>query len=190
MNGRSPINLNSYWLKGLKVLRCSVVSDSSWPHGLQPARFLCPWDSPGKNTRVGCHFSLQWIFLTQGSNPHLLPWQADSLPPGRVVPSRLTPILATVKPKQFWACSLVLLGSLPQPPLSFMCSFLSTSLHPILPKQSSLVSGIEMFISHLRLWEFHSNLGGTGSYSCGLRLLFWRQSTCCTSKLSFVKWKS
>ena len=38
--------------------------------------------------------------------------------------------------------------------------------------------------------SFHSNLGGTGSYSCGLRLLFWRQSTCCTSKLSFVKWKS
>ena len=26
------------------------------PHGLQPARLLCPWDSPGKNTGVGCHF--------------------------------------------------------------------------------------------------------------------------------------
>ena len=25
------------------------------PHGLQPARLLCPWDSPGKNTGVGCH---------------------------------------------------------------------------------------------------------------------------------------
>ena len=30
------------------------------------------WDFPGKNTRVGCHFLLQGIFLTQGSNPHLL----------------------------------------------------------------------------------------------------------------------
>ena len=33
----------------------SVVSDSSWPHGLQPTRLLHPWDSPGKSTGVGCH---------------------------------------------------------------------------------------------------------------------------------------
>ena len=33
------------------------------------ARLLHPWDSPGKNTGVGCHFLLQGIFLTQGSNP-------------------------------------------------------------------------------------------------------------------------
>ena len=52
------------------------------PPGLQPTRLLCPWDSPGKNTGVGCHSLLQGVFLTQGSNPHLLPllhWQADSL---------------------------------------------------------------------------------------------------------------
>ena len=42
-----------------------------WPHGLQPARLLCPWDYPSKNTRVGCHFLLRRIFLTQGSNLHL-----------------------------------------------------------------------------------------------------------------------
>ena len=41
---------------------------------------LCPWNSPGKNTGVGCHFLLQGIFPTQGLNPHLLRWQADSLP--------------------------------------------------------------------------------------------------------------
>ena len=28
----------------------------------------CPWNSPGKNTRVGCHFLLQEVFLTHGSN--------------------------------------------------------------------------------------------------------------------------
>ena len=28
------------------------------PHGLQPTRLLCPWDSPGKNTGVGCQFLL------------------------------------------------------------------------------------------------------------------------------------
>ena len=33
---------------------------------------LCPWDSPGKNTGVGCHSLLQGIFTTQGSNPCLL----------------------------------------------------------------------------------------------------------------------
>ena len=37
----------------------SVVSDSSWPHGLQPTRLLCPWDLPGKRTGVGCHCLLR-----------------------------------------------------------------------------------------------------------------------------------
>ena len=37
-----------------------------------PARLLCPWDSPGKNTGVGSHSLLQGIFLTQGSNTGLL----------------------------------------------------------------------------------------------------------------------
>ena len=36
----------------------SVVSDSLRLHGLYPARLLCPWDAPGKNTGVGCHFLL------------------------------------------------------------------------------------------------------------------------------------
>ena len=53
------------------VLSCSVVSDSLRPRGLQPAWFLCPWDSPDKNTGVGCHALLQGIFPTQGSNPGL-----------------------------------------------------------------------------------------------------------------------
>ena len=35
-------------------------------------RLLCPWDSPGKITGVGCHFLLQGIFLTQELNPYLL----------------------------------------------------------------------------------------------------------------------
>ena len=36
------------------------------------SRVLYPWDFPGKITGVGCHFVLQGIFLTQGSNPRLL----------------------------------------------------------------------------------------------------------------------
>ena len=46
--------------------------DSLRPHGLQPTRLLHPWDFPGKDTAVGCHFLLQGIFPTQGSNPGLL----------------------------------------------------------------------------------------------------------------------
>ena len=43
---------------------------ASWT--IQPARLLCPWDFPGKNAGVGCHFFLQGIFLTQGMNLGLL----------------------------------------------------------------------------------------------------------------------
>ena len=50
------------------------------PPGLYPTRLLCPWNFPGKNTGVGCHFLLQEIFLTQGSNSHLPQRHADSLP--------------------------------------------------------------------------------------------------------------
>ena len=39
---------------------------------LQPTRFLCPWNSLGKNTGVGCNSLLQGIFPTQGSNLGLL----------------------------------------------------------------------------------------------------------------------
>ena len=69
----------------------SVVSDSLLPYGLQPARLLCPWDTPTKNTGVGCHALLQGIFLIQGSSLCLLcllHWQAGSLPlapPGKPI---------------------------------------------------------------------------------------------------------
>ena len=50
----------------------SVMSDFLQSCSL-PGSFLCPWYSPDKNTRVGCHCLLQGIFPTQGSNlgcPH------------------------------------------------------------------------------------------------------------------------
>ena len=52
------------------VFSLSVVSDSLW-HRLQPSRLLSLWDSPGKNTGVGCLALLQGIFPTQGLNPSL-----------------------------------------------------------------------------------------------------------------------
>ena len=49
----------------------SVVSDFLQPHGLKPTRLLYPWNSPGKNTGMGCHSLLQEIFPTQASNSGL-----------------------------------------------------------------------------------------------------------------------
>ena len=48
------------------------MSDYVELHRRQPTRLLCPWDSPGKNTGVGCHALLQGIFPTQESNLCLL----------------------------------------------------------------------------------------------------------------------
>ena len=60
---------------------CCLVTESCLTllqlRGLKPARLLCPLDFPGKNTGLDCHFLLQGLFLTQGSNPLLLNWQAD-----------------------------------------------------------------------------------------------------------------
>ena len=53
------------------------------PMDYQAAKFLCPWDSPGQNTAVGCYALLHGILLTQGLNLHLLSllhWQTGSLP--------------------------------------------------------------------------------------------------------------
>ena len=57
----------------LSGLSLSVVSDSLWPHS--PPGSSVHGDSPGKNTRVGCHSLLQGIFPIQGSNPGLLHWR-------------------------------------------------------------------------------------------------------------------
>ena len=47
------------WVFQVLLLSRSVVSDSVQAHRRQPTRLCHPWDSPGKNTGVGCHFCLQ-----------------------------------------------------------------------------------------------------------------------------------
>ena len=67
-------------LKG-PCVSLSVMVNSLQPLGLQPSRLLCPWNSPGKNTGVGCQFLLQGIFQILGSGrsssnvryPHSIP---------------------------------------------------------------------------------------------------------------------
>ena len=65
--------VDAKWLQSCPTLR---------PHGLQPARLLCPWDSPGKSPGMGHYALLQGIFLTQGLNlclSRLLYWPAGYL---------------------------------------------------------------------------------------------------------------
>ena len=60
---QSPFQRGSeQWVHLIRLCCCciaSVVSNSVWPHRRQPTRLPCPWDSPGKNTGMGCHFLLQ-----------------------------------------------------------------------------------------------------------------------------------
>ena len=66
LSRKVPLSLYSFVLS---CFSCFWLFATSWT--VAP-RLLCPWDFPGKNTEVGCHFPLKRIFLTQGLNPHLL----------------------------------------------------------------------------------------------------------------------
>ena len=58
----------------------SVVSDPQRPHRRQPTRLPCPWDSPGKNTGVGCHFLLQCMKVKSESEvAQLCPTPSDPM---------------------------------------------------------------------------------------------------------------
>ena len=61
-------NLDVEIYGGLVAKPCRTLRQ----YGLQPTGLLCPGDSPGKNTGVGCHFLLQGIFPIQGLNLSLL----------------------------------------------------------------------------------------------------------------------
>ena len=74
----------------------SVVYDSLQLHGPQPARFLCPWNFPSNNTRMGCRALLQGIFPTCISC--LLHWQVGSLP--LALPRK--PLLMIFRSKQLY----------------------------------------------------------------------------------------
>ena len=66
------------------VLSHSVMSNSLQPHGMQPTKLLCPWDSPDKNTGVGCHALLRDL-PKPGVEPRSPTLQVNSLltePPG------------------------------------------------------------------------------------------------------------
>ena len=88
----------------LLLLSASVVSDSVRPHRRQPIRLCRPWDSPGKNTGVGCHFLLQCMKVK--SDSEVAQWcptlrdPMDCSPPGssahETVQARVLEWVATV----------------------------------------------------------------------------------------------
>ena len=61
------------------------MPDSSRPHGLQPTRLLCPWDSPCRSTGVGCHRLLQCMKVKNESRS-VVP---NSFQPHGLQPTRL-----------------------------------------------------------------------------------------------------
>ena len=73
---------------GLVTKSCLTLCN---PVACDPTRLLCHGVFSGKSTRVGCHFLLQGIFPTQGSNFGLLHWKVDSL----LVSNQKSPVLLT-----------------------------------------------------------------------------------------------
>ena len=65
--GEKPAHHNQHLVQPINnvCLAAQLCPTLVQPHRLQPARLLCPWDFPGKNTGVGCHFLLQGIFPTR-----------------------------------------------------------------------------------------------------------------------------
>ena len=83
----------------LRMLSRSVVSDSLWPHGLYPARLLCPWNSPGKNIGVGSFQHRDWT-----RSPTLLVGSLPSEPPGKPMNTGVgsLSLLQGIFPTQEW----------------------------------------------------------------------------------------
>ena len=106
-----------------------VVSNSLRPHGLQPARLLCPWNSPGKNTGVDYHPLLQSNFPTQGqtlvsciAGKFFTIWAT-----GKSV-DLSTSLELTQMHSFLWLCNIPLCVYIPQLLYSYICQWTSRLL--------------------------------------------------------------
>ena len=145
----------SGWVKLFSVLSRSTVSvwlfATPWTIA---CRLLCPWDFPGRNTGVGCHFLLQGLFLTQASSPHLLGWQADSLPPST---TWLEKKYLSVMTPGVWGCVLGCKGTEGE----------RSSLDPHMccmkrgPGRRCMAQVPYLMQLHLLLWVHHKRIPGT-----------------------------
>ena len=95
------LQVNSIYCNPIKItIYCVCSVTHLCPTLCDPSRLLCPWDFSGKNTGVVCHFLLQGIFPTQGSNWSLLHWQVDFLPLSHL---RMSLTCQTLQKYFFWS---------------------------------------------------------------------------------------
>ena len=81
----------------------SVVSDSQWPHGLQPTRLLRPWDFPGKSIGVGCHcLLLTQCYFSSIDEPVKLPAKLCSSTENGIPISKRHPFFQQFMPGTNW----------------------------------------------------------------------------------------
>ena len=126
------------------------MSDSVRPHKRQPTRLPCPWDSPGKNAGVGCHFLLQCVKVKSLSRVRLLatPWTAAHQAPPSMGFARQEdwsgvplPSLIARASQRWWAsCSY---GKCPQGGSTSSCSALVPPVTSALRKVSFLGCNLE-----------------------------------------------
>ena len=141
---------------------------------------FCPWDFPGKITGVSCHFLLQGMFLTQGWNPCLLHWQADSLPLSHLRSSQVriqfssvqslshvqffvTPWIAALQASQ----SLVKLMSIESvmPSSHLILCRLLLLLPPIPPSIRVFSNGSTLRMRWPKYWSFSFSIGPSNEHS-------------------------
>ena len=90
----NSMGTGAWWATFHRIAAAAAKSGQSCPivrpHRWQPTRLLCPWDSPGKNTGVGCHFLLQCVKVKSFSRVWLLatPWTAAHQAPPSIGFSR------------------------------------------------------------------------------------------------------
>ena len=114
------------------LLLSRLVSDSVRPHGRQPTRLPCPWDSPGKNTGVGCHFLLQCMKVKLLSRVRLpaTPWTAAHQAPPSMGFSR----------QEYWSGV-----PLPSPSLCMNPLYFISPSEAVLPKVKLLGQRVSTF---------------------------------------------
>ena len=134
------------------------MSDSVRPHRRQPIRFPCPWDSPGKNTGVDCHFLLQCMKVKSESEvaqscPTLAtPWTAaHQAPPSWDFPGKSAGVgchrrllLIFLLDSNF---SLALLMN------SWNMSFTLTVFIYVLSPPGCLLNNFNLLLSHLHIFS-------------------------------------
>ena len=143
-----------------------------------PIRLLCPWNSPGNNTGVGCHFLFQGIIWTQGLNLHPLYGQADffftTVPPSSVqllshvqlfVTPWTVPCQASLSINNSWSLLKFISIELVMPSNHLILCHPLLLLPSIFPSIRVFFNESVLCIRWLKYWSFSFNLRPSKEYS-------------------------